>query len=41
MLSIEPSLGAAQPQDLWKNVDGTRGEISATSAESPYATWSE
>ena len=41
MLSIEPSLRAAQHQDLWKNVDGTQREISATSAESPYATWSE
>ena len=38
MLSVEPSLGDAQPQDLWRNVDQTQGEISASLAKNPYAT---
>ena len=41
MLSVEPSLEDAQPQDLWWNVDRTQGEISASLAKNPYATWSE
>ena len=26
MLSVEPSLGDAQPENLWKSVDQTQGE---------------
>ena len=38
MLSVERSLGDAQPQDLLRKVDQPNDELYATSAENPYAT---